>query len=132
MNKLKLVLAAGIAALSSAVIMAPTASAVTDIMPLTEVPAGWRRIGGIDLNRACDIQYGLVNGVRHPSDAVLQSPGNAMSWRCRRIATGQIVGGLDLDFHCGAQHTHIPGGNTSRAFFVDFNNPFSWGCYVRN
>jgi hypothetical protein len=75
------------------------------------------RLGGIDMNDACYGQYGWA-------DSELLPPYNVMSWKCRFHGGRNVIyKSIDLNRYCARVY------RGSHADFVDFNDPYSWGCY---
>jgi len=82
---------------------------------LTAAPAAANPVivGGLDLDRACRLQYNW--------DAHSFANGNAWSWRC--YAFGQELGGIDMDREC-----HVEYGIFTYAVPLDTSNRWSWRC----
>ena len=78
-------------------------------------------LGGIDLDAQCRRRHGSS------AFAVLLqpviSPGAAYAWRC---FAGGVYNDIDMQLFCRWQY-----GNASAfAAYGDFNNAYSWSCYL--
>ena len=73
------------------------------------------RLGGVDMQRACNTQQG--QGFR----AVVTDQSNAYSWRCR-FDTGYLVG-IDVNRACANQY-----GSGASAGLDNPRNPYTWYC----
>lgn len=88
--------------IASTLIMAQPAAAAT-------------RLGGVDMQRACDTQY-PGRGLR----AVVTDGSNAYSWRC---VGGSFSGGINVNAECVTQY-----GQGAYAGLDNASNPYSWYC----
>lgn len=79
-----------------------------------------RVLGGLDLHTQCRRQHGSS------AFAVLLqpifSPGAAYAWRCRTWTDHHI----DMQLFCKWQYNN----SWAAASFTDFNNGYSWYCYL--
>jgi hypothetical protein len=119
MNKLKTLLVAMVSSLILTVtLMAAPVSAAQ--LPAT----GWRPAAptsSIDMEWACRNLLGDAG----PFLRVVVG-NNVMTWQCEfRHGFSVRRLGLDLNLYC-----RIRRGQSARAFFTNFNNPYTWGCYV--
>jgi hypothetical protein len=115
-KKLKIFLAVGVLSIgATASIMSTPASAAGNI------PPNKVKVGGIDMVGACSRQHG--SAFRH---AVLVRH-NVMGWRCQNDSQpNSLLKHLDLDIYA-CQRVY---GSGMAAYYEDFNNPFTWGCYI--
>jgi hypothetical protein len=104
---MKYALAAGVAALTVTTgllsLAAPEAAAAT-------------RLGGVDMQRACDTQY-TGFGLR----AVVTDQHNAFSWRC--TAPWGYSAGIDINRECVTQY-----GAGASSGLGSTSDPYSWYC----
>jgi hypothetical protein len=87
----------------------------------TPLPAGARRLGGVDLNQYCSNGWGL--------HAVLRFP-NTWGWRCSPStvpAAGNRIGDqyISVDDACAQQY-----GSGAKSHYGDYNDPNSWFCWI--
>jgi hypothetical protein len=76
-------------------------------------------LGGVSIWNACVYQHGT------PSDVALVS-NDVYGWRCHyNGGWNGIYMGVSVGQECKRTH-----GSSAYAEYADFNNPYSWGCYV--
>jgi hypothetical protein len=83
---------------------------------LTATPASAAIIGGVDMQRACNVQnpgMGLA--------AVVTDAHNAYSWRCRAPWGYQV--GINVNAACANQY-----GGGAYATLLNASDPYSWRC----
>ncbi|MEU9685374.1 hypothetical protein [Amycolatopsis japonica] len=83
---------------------------------LTATPANAAIIGGVDMQRACNVQnpgMGLA--------AVVTDSRNAYSWRCRAPWGYQV--GINVNAACANQY-----GGGAYATLLNASDPYSWRC----
>jgi len=119
MNKLKTLLVAMVSSLILTVtLMAAPVSAAQ--LPAT----GWRPAAPTS---SIDMEYACRRFVGDPGVFLRVVVGdNVMTWQCE-FRSGLFIRrvGLDLNLYCKTRR-----GQSARAFFTNFNNPYTWGCYV--
>ena len=86
------------------------------VAPAADQASASTRLGGVDMQRACDTQYpgfGLA--------ARVLDQHNAYSWRC--VAPWDNTRGIDVNRACANQY-----GGGAYAGLGDSRNPYSWYC----
>ena len=80
--------------------------------------------GGVDMNRACQVQYGNTWGTE------LAEPRNAFSWHCVPTDPDQAVDvwwrGIDVSRACAEQYGD--GAIYARYDETNFSDPYTWYC----
>jgi hypothetical protein len=98
---------------------AATAAMILSSALLTVTPAEAAvRIGGVDMQRACNTQYPASWGLA----AHVNDQNNAYSWRCW-ASWDHSTYGIDVNRECVTQY-----GAGAYAGLVSKYNPYSWYC----
>ena len=77
------------------------------------------RLGGVSMYAACNDQ--------HPGTTLVLVENTVSGWKCRTSWSGGVVDyGIDVEKRCKRQY----GRNAAKAAYDDYNDPYSWYCYV--
>lgn len=78
------------------------------------------RLGGVSMYNACQRQW-------PGSNVALIAPYNVMDWKCAfNGSLGASFMGINVNLQCKQQYNN----SNAYAAYSDFNNAYSWSCYV--
>jgi hypothetical protein len=88
---------------------------ILSLLAASPASAATTRLGGVDMQRACNLQY-----PGRGTQAVVTDWSNAYSWQCR---SASFAGGIDVNAECAVQY-----GTGAYAGLDDRTNPYTWFC----
>jgi hypothetical protein len=90
-------------------------AALMSLLAASPASAATTRLGGVDMQRACNQQY-----PGRGTQAVVTDGGSAYSWQCR---SASFAGGIDVNAACANQY-----GWGAYAGLGNRANPYTWFC----
>jgi hypothetical protein len=92
---------------------------VLPVVAIAQPVSAASRISGINIQSACDNQYGRGTTAELYGKTVI-------NWNCRYTVGGHIMSRLNVDLNRECRRIY---GRSAYAAYTNYYNPYSWGCY---